>query len=86
MTDTFAAYPPNLRDPAPNATAVTPGVGALGFVTRAVYAGAGGDIAVTMVSGNTVTFAGVPAGAILPIRATHILSAGTTATGIVALW
>jgi hypothetical protein len=39
-----------------------------------------------MASGQPAVFRNVPAGAILPIRARRILSDGTTAGDIVALW
>lgn len=55
--------------------------------TRGLYVGGTGDVAVKMVGdGGTVTFATVPAGVILPICVTQVLSTGTTATGIIALW
>jgi hypothetical protein len=74
-----------LESPAWNAAAVTPGVGALaGGVTRALWVGAAGDITVTMGSGASVTFAGIPAGTLMPIRVTHV----TTAAGgsVVAMY
>lgn len=55
--------------------------------TRALYVGGYGDVAVTMMGdGGTVTFTAVPAGTVLPIRVTQLLSTGTTATSVVALW
>jgi len=85
MADAFAGYTPKMESPAQSAAAVTPGASPLGNTSRALYIGGAGDLVVTMADGGDVTFAGVPAGFILPIRVTHVL-ASTTATNIVALW
>lgn len=54
--------------------------------TRGLYVGGAGDVAVTMAEDqNNVTFTAVPAGSILPVQVTKVLSTGTTATAIVAL-
>ena len=50
-----------------------------------LYIGGGGDVAVEMVGGGTVTFVAV-AGAVLPIQPRKVLATGTTATGIIALY
>lgn len=54
-------------------------------VSRGLYVGTSGDVAVTMYGGGNVTFANVPAGTILPVRVTVVLNSGTTASDIVAL-
>ncbi len=81
--------------PAVNAKVITPSVdgGDLDFVARAIYVGGAGNLEVDMQGGPTenggndkVLFSAVPAGTILPIRATAIYSGNTTATLIVALW
>lgn len=54
--------------------------------TRALYVGGAGDVAVKMIEGQTVTFAGVPAGAVLPVQVTQVLDTGTDATDILALY
>lgn len=64
---------------------VSGGDQALAQGCRAFYIGGTGDLAVTMWDGATVTFAGLPAGSILPIRARVVLNSGTTATSIIAL-
>jgi len=72
--------------PASFAAAVTPhDSNELSYVTRALYIGGAGTITVTMYGGGNVAFE-VVAGAILPIRVTKVLSTGTDATLIVALW
>jgi len=47
-----------------------------------IYVGGTGAVAVVTEAGTTVTFSGVPAGVILPIRVTKVLAA-TTATLLV---
>lgn len=84
MADDFSTYGTALDSPASNAIAVTPGVSALGNVTRALYVGAAGDVEVTMAGGGDVTFSGVSAGTIIPIRATHVLTAA--GGSVIALW
>lgn len=85
MADKFQGYTPKMESPASSAAAVTPGTSALANTTRAIYVGGDGNVAVTMLDGQDVTFSGVTAGALIPVRATHILAA-TTATNIIALW
>lgn len=77
----------NLMTPADGAAAVTPhNTTALTITCRALYIGGAGDVAVTMKNGDTVTFTGVLAGTVLPVRCTHVKVTGTTATNIVALY
>lgn len=52
---------------------------------RALYVGGAGDIAVVMKNGDEVTFSGVAAGTLLPIRVTKVKATGTTATLILRL-
>lgn len=58
----------------------------VGGACRAFYIGGAGDMSVITPGGNTVTFAGLLAGTILPVGGTHVRSTGTTATNIVAIW
>ena len=59
----------------------------LGYVTRGVFVGTGGDLEVNMAGDDaTVVIPGVPDGAFLPISVSRILDGNTTATGIVAFW
>ena len=86
MADAFENLNPGLDSPARQAFAIgtaTYGT-ALSQTTRALYVGTGGDVVADMAGGNTVTFAGVQDGSILPIRVTA-LGTATTATGIVGL-
>jgi len=54
-------------------------------VTRAVWVGGAGNLSVTMISGDSALFSGVPAGTILPIQVKQVLAA-TTATLILGLY
>lgn len=78
---------PNQNDQSPawRAVVVTPSTSPLARVTRALYVGGAGNVNVTMYGGGDCLFSGVPAGTILPIRVTHVLSTNTTATLIVAM-
>jgi hypothetical protein len=76
-----------MTSPANDAAAVTPSDTApLVYVSRALYVGGAGNLVVTMQGGGNVTFTGVPAGTVLPIRVTHVLSTSTTATSIINLY
>ena len=61
------------------------------FTAGQVYVGVAGTVALITVSADNttnataITFAGVPAGTILPVLARRIISTGTTATGFVIL-
>jgi len=60
---------------------------ALSKVVKALYVGGAGNVAVkTGGSSTAVTFSGVPAGAILPVRAAFVMATNTTATNIVGLY
>jgi len=68
-----------------SAVAVTPSDSTVIPVTRALYVGTTGNIAVRMAEdGNSITFTTVPVG-ILPIQVDQVLSTGTTASNIIAL-
>lgn len=73
--------------PAENAFAVTPNDSTdLTHSSRALFVGGAGDVKVDTKGGDTVTFVGVTAGAILPVRVTRVYATGTTATSIVAVY
>ncbi|MCD2180228.1 spike base protein, RCAP_Rcc01079 family [Rhizobium sp. C1] len=86
MADRFADNAPSLAGPASHAFPITPSdTTSLAETIRALYCGVGGDIAATLASGAAVIFTNVPAGAVLPVRATKIAAAGTTANALVGL-
>jgi hypothetical protein len=68
------------------AVAVTKSDSTILNCTRALYVGGAGAVAVKMIDGQSVIFAGVPAGAILPIQVTQVLETGTDATNVLALY
>lgn len=73
--------------PASNAFVVTPADGSnLTHAARALFVGGAGDIRVDTLGGDTVTFASVLAGSILPVRVLKVYSTGTTATNLVAVY
>jgi len=69
--------------PALQYQAVTPGT-PLGAPCRSLYIGGTGDVVARSADGTNVTFSAVPAGVMLPIVASLVVSA--TATAIVALY
>lgn len=50
-----------------------------------VYVGVAGNVAVTTVAGDVVTFVGMAAGTILPVLVTKVMLTNTTATTMIAL-
>ena len=87
MTEDNTPIVQGLDAPARNAAAVTPSdEDEFSFFTRAIYVGGAGDLAVLTMGGQTVTFAAIPVGSLLPVRAKKVLATGTTATDIVRLW
>lgn len=55
------------------------------YQVRGIYVGGAGNVAVVTPSGTVVTFNGVPAGSVLPVRAIRVNDA-TTATNMVGLY
>jgi hypothetical protein len=86
MADDFKTFQPGLESPAEAGSALSPSdVAPLAKATRAIYIGGGGNLRVTLLSGDTVTFVGVLPGMIYPLRIAQVLATGTTATGLVGL-
>lgn len=85
--DTYKNTMGGLESPAREALSVVPSdTTDLTHTSRSLYVGTTGDLSVYMVGDSTpVLFKSVPVG-VLPIRADRVLSTGTTATDIVALW
>lgn len=88
MTDVFAGAVDSATAPATDARAVVPSDSeALGSVPKALYVGGAGDIVMRGVHGGAdATWKAVPAGTILPFRASHVRATGTSATAILALY
>ncbi|MDB5550939.1 MAG: hypothetical protein JWL86_923 [Rhizobium sp.] len=86
MPDRFQNSSPSLSGPAAHGFAVTPNDSTtLSETTRALYVGSAGAVAVLMASGASLTFTGVPAGTVLPVRVTKVMATGTSATDILGL-
>lgn len=87
MADTFASWQAGLESPAEHAVEITPSNDTdLANTTRGVYAGVSGDLKVDTVGGSTVTFVGLAAGIIHPIRARRVYATGTDATDIIGVY
>lgn len=84
--DQFGSFNGGLTAPASGAFAVEPSTGVV-FTQppRALYVGLGGDVSVEMLEGQTIDFANVPDGTLLPIRVRRVLP-GTTAMALVGLY
>lgn len=86
MSDRFSSNAPSLTGPASAAFAITPDDATdLSEVTRALYIGVGGNVAMRFLSGQVLTFSNLAAGSVLPVRIDRVLAAGTTATGLIGL-
>jgi hypothetical protein len=88
MADIFGDRSRQLSAPARNAQAVTPSDSTDIPITdcRALYIGVGGNVSLITNGGQTVTFVGLQAGSILPVRCSRVRATDTTATNIVAIW
>lgn len=51
----------------------------------AIYVGVTGNVAVMMLSGAVVTFTAIPAGAVLRVKVSKVMSTSTTATDMIGL-
>lgn len=85
MVDRYAGSGDDLLAPASHAAAVTPSdTLALPFASKRLWVGGAGNVKLTTVGGDTVTYTAVPAGTYLQVRAAQIFATLTTATNIVA--
>lgn len=55
-------------------------------MVRGIYVGTAGDVTICTPSGAAVTFANVPAGVILPVKAIRVNNTGTDAADLVGLY
>jgi len=86
MPDRFHTLSPGLDAPASHGFAVTPhDSNDWSEVTRALYVGGAGALAVVLASGASVTLSGIAGGTILPLRLRQVKATGTTATLLVGL-
>jgi hypothetical protein len=73
--DPFRNAPTTMEGPAGGAFAVTKGT-PFAFAARALYVGVAGDVTLTTINGEEVTFVGVPAGTTLPVRCIEVADSG----------
>ncbi len=86
MNDQFSERAGAIDAPAGGGAPIIPDDGVmLGTMTRALYVGSGGTVVVEMARGQTLSFANVPDGALLPVRVVKVLTA-TTASDIIGLY
>jgi hypothetical protein len=87
MTDTFKTFARSLTSPAERAAEIAPSdAEPLAHVTRALYVGGAGDVALRLSGGGEAVLRNLPAGSLLPLRVAMVRRAGTTATHLVGLW
>lgn len=72
--------------PAHGAVVVTPSDVTIIPTTRFLYIGGAGNVAAVMADGQSVVFTATQVGQVLPVQVTQVLSTGTTATAILALY
>lgn len=87
MTDRYGVEQDTVISSSMQPVAVTPhDSNALSIIPKGLYIGTGGNVALRGVNASAdVTFSNVPSGTILPVRASHVRSTGTTASNIIAL-
>lgn len=87
MADRYNAGSSGLTGSATRSAAVSPNDSTdLANVTRALWVGGAGNVALMLVDDSSaVTFVGVAAGTLLPLRVKRVMSTNTTATNIVAV-
>lgn len=85
--DGWAAVDPSIGDPLVSFQALTKSDATVLPITRALYVGTGGDVAI-MGAGNTtaVTLKNVPSGTFLWVRVSQFMSTNTTASDVVGCW
>jgi len=88
MADAFATSADAAYAPATRAAAIVPhDTNPLSDISKAIYVGSGGDVTVRAVrDGADHAWKAVPAGSILPVRASHVRATGTTAGDLLGLY
>jgi hypothetical protein len=85
MADRYAGTGDDLLSPASHAAAVVPNDNSdLPFASKRLWIGGAGSVSLATVGGDTVTYASVPAGTYLLVRAARVLATGTSASAILA--
>lgn len=68
-----------------DAAAVTPSDSAT-FESSVIYVGGDGNVRVTTAQGTDITFSGMFAGGVVPVRVKRVWATGTTATNILRVF
>ncbi|WP_417310546.1 spike base protein, RCAP_Rcc01079 family [Devosia sp.] len=86
MQDRYSSRAAGSDGPATHGFAITPDDGSdLAETTRAIYVGTAGDLVAVLTSGAELTFASVPSGSVLPVRADRIRATATSAGDLIGL-
>ncbi len=87
MGDPFQFAADAAAAPATRVAAVVPSdTVPLSDTPKALYVGTGGSLSLTGVRGGEATFANLPDGSVVPVRARLVRASGTTARDIVGLY
>lgn len=87
MTEKYQGRADGITAPVRRGFAITANDGAdLAAETRAIYVGGAGSVRLVLASGDEVSFAGLAAGMLLPVRASRVKATGTTATQLLGLY
>jgi hypothetical protein len=68
------------------ATTITPSDSADLPTPSVVYVGGFGNVKVTTVQGDDVTFNGLPAGQVIPVQVIRVWATGTSATNLIRVY
>jgi hypothetical protein len=86
LSDTFSDFPVTPSSPPDDGFSITPSDDTdLTIATRGIYVGVSGDLKVITLKGTTLTFVGLAAGIIHPLRVKRVVSTGTSATDIIGV-
>jgi hypothetical protein len=86
MKDKFSGFTHGLTAPLSDGFDIMPDdTEELSEVTRAIYVGQGGDVAIELAGGGSVVLKGLKPGIIYPLRLARVLATGTTASDLVGM-
>ena len=87
MTDLYKSDARSLTAPPGHGAAIVPDDAAgLGHVTRAIYVGGGGHLALRLLGGEAITLVNVPAGTLIPLARPRFSRPGPPPPPLVGLW
>jgi len=86
--NTFNQRGGNPSDPGQSSFAITPSdTNQLPFVTRAIYVGTGGNIAVQLLNDSSaVILMNAVAGSLLPFQVKQVMNTNTTASNLIGIY